>query len=168
MTIVNCKDCHNENCRECGNYMRSTCWAFKEAPKLTTNYDRIRAKSVEELDEIMVGDCQPNAKSGKGGNMKIYIEEKDIPESCFDCPFMLHRSFCLVNTKIEFTDEEYSELKGRYIGCPLVPLPPHGDLIDRSALVIRTAVPLDGKPYQYVHIDHIKAAPAVIKAKEDE
>ena len=33
MTIVNCKDCHNENCRECGNYMRSTCWAFKEAPK---------------------------------------------------------------------------------------------------------------------------------------
>jgi hypothetical protein len=64
MTIVNCKDCHNENCRECGNYMRSTCWAFKEAPKLTTNYDRIRAKSVEELAEIMVGDCPPNYPHG--------------------------------------------------------------------------------------------------------
>ena len=58
--------------------------------------------------------------------MSVYIKGMEIPGSCFDCPFMLHRSFCLVNTKIEFTDEEYQELKGRYIGCPLVPVPPHG------------------------------------------
>lgn len=34
-------------------------------------------------------------------------------------------------------------------------------LIDADALTISTAVPLDGKPYQYVHIDNIKAAPTV-------
>lgn len=51
--------------------------------------------------------------------MSILVKGMEIPENCFECPFMLHRSFCLVNTKIEFTDEEYSELKGRYIGCPL-------------------------------------------------
>lgn len=49
-----------------------------------------------------------------------------------------------------------------------IQVPPHnGDLIERDALTISTAVPLDGKPYQYVHIDNIKAAPAVIKAEEE-
>lgn len=42
---------------------------------------------------------------------------------------------------------------------------PHGRLIDVDALTISTAVPLDGKPYQYVHIDNIKAAPTIIPAE---
>lgn len=45
-----------------------------------------------------------------------------------------------------------------------VPVPPHGDLIERDALTISTAVPLDGKPYRYVHIDNIKGAPTIIPA----
>lgn len=44
---------------------------------------------------------------------------------------------------------------------------PHGKLIDADALPISTAVPLDGKPYQYVHIDNIKAAPFIIPASKE-
>ena len=45
-------------------------------------------------------------------------------------------------------------------------LPPHGRCIDVDTLTISTAVPLDGKPYQYVHIDNIKTAPTIIEAEE--
>ena len=45
-----------------------------------------------------------------------------------------------------------------------VPVLPQGRLIDADALAISTAVPLDGKPYQYVHIDNIKSAPTIIPA----
>ena len=45
----------------------------------------------------------------------------EMPESCFDCPFMYGRRYCRANSKIEFNDPDYSELKGRYDGCPLVP-----------------------------------------------
>lgn len=49
---------------------------------------------------------------------------------------MLHRCFCIVNPKIEFTDEEYSELKGRYSGCPLAEVPtPHNRLIDVDVIL---------------------------------
>jgi hypothetical protein len=50
---------------------------------------------------------------------------------------------------------------------PIVIIPPHGRLIDADALTISTAVPLDGKPYQYVHINNIKAAPTIIPAEEE-
>ena len=48
-----------------------------------------------------------------------------------------------------------------------VPVPAHGRLIDADALTISTAVPLDGKPYRYIHIDNIKAAPTIIPAEEE-
>ena len=48
-----------------------------------------------------------------------------------------------------------------------VPVPPHGDLIDRDELSISTAVPLDGKSYQYIHIDNIKNALTVIQAEKE-
>lgn len=44
----------------------------------------------------------------------------------------------------------------------------HGDLIERDALTISTAVPLDGKSYQYVHIDNIKGASIIIPASEED
>lgn len=63
--------------------------------------------------------------------MGVYIKDMEMPENCFDCPFMYGRKYCLSNSKIEFNDPEYSELKRRYDGCPLVPVPePHGRLID--------------------------------------
>lgn len=46
-------------------------------------------------------------------------------------------------------------------------LPSHGKLINVDTLTISTAVPLDGKSYQYVHIDNIKSAPSIIPASEE-
>ena len=56
--------------------------------------------------------------------------------------------------------------KNGYKKYKAVPVPPHGRLIDADALTISTAVPLDGKPYRYVHIDNIKDAPTIIPASE--
>ena len=67
--------------------------------------------------------------------MSVYIDGLDMPKSCFECPFMYARRYCAVNSKIEFNDADYSEVKGRYIGCPLFDVPPHGDLIDRDAMI---------------------------------
>ena len=50
----------------------------------------------------------------------------------------------------------------------VIPVSSHGRLIDADALTISTAVPLDGKSYQYVHIDNIKAAPTIIPAERKE
>ena len=47
--------------------------------------------------------------------MSILIKGMKMPESCGKC-FVGNREIC-VN------------------GCPLVPVPPHGDLIDRDALI---------------------------------
>lgn len=47
-----------------------------------------------------------------------------------------------------------------------IPVPPHGKLIDADMLPISTAVPLDGKPYRYVHIDNIESVPPIIPAEE--
>lgn len=66
-------------------------------------------------------------------SMGVYIN-MEMPTSCFDCPFMYGRRYCRANNKIEFNDPDYSELKGRYDGCPIVPVSVHGDLIDRDAL----------------------------------
>lgn len=66
--------------------------------------------------------------------MSIYIDMK-MPDNCFECPFMYARRYCVVNSKIEFNDADYSELSGRYKGCPLFNVPPHGDLIDRDAMI---------------------------------
>lgn len=93
--------------------------------------------------------------------MGVYIKGMEMPTSCWDCPFMLHRSFCLINTKIEFTDEEYSELKGRYIGCPLVPVPPHGRLIDADVLAAKC-----DSPHWCVWLSDIDAAPTIVPAEE--
>ena len=69
--------------------------------------------------------------------MSILIKGMEMPENCFDCPFMYCRKYCIVNSKIEFNDPEYSELKGRYDGCPLIEVPePHGRLIIEGDEVI--------------------------------
>lgn len=67
----------------------------------------------------------------------------------------------VVETQYSFSDKEIKVY-------PVEELPPHGRCIDADALTISTAVPLDGMPYQYVHIDNIKGAPTIIPADEGE
>ena len=57
MDIVNCKNCHNENCKDRGANLRTICWAYKERQQPITNADRIRSKSDEELAEWLSCNC---------------------------------------------------------------------------------------------------------------
>lgn len=53
--LINCKtECGNERCfaKRYGLFAEKTCHNFVE-PKLITNYDRIRAMSVEEMAEFL-------------------------------------------------------------------------------------------------------------------
>lgn len=108
--------------------------------------------------------------------MSILIKGMEMPTSCYKCPFLdYEEGFCFASgVKGKSGGYEFFKLwpggikGGRHDDCPLVAVPQHGRLIDADALVISTAVPLDGKPYQYVHIDNIKAAPTIIPAEEGE
>jgi hypothetical protein len=62
--------------------------------------------------------------------MSVLIKGMEMPTNCFLCPLSVlngKRLFCEV-TK----DEVLRERTPRY--CPLVPVPPHGRLIDADAL----------------------------------
>ena len=58
--------------------------------------------------------------------MSVYIKGMEMPENCFDCP-------CCNG------ENGYCQLRKEYVygevprSCPLVPVPPHGDLIDQDA-----------------------------------
>ena len=64
----------------------------------------------------------------------IYIKGMEIPESCLDCK--VHyvwgsgRPQCLING--EFIDDPNAYKQKRLEECPLIPVPDHGDLIDRE------------------------------------
>ena len=98
--------------------------------------------------------------------MSVLIRGMKMPTSCADCPIG-DAICCPLIPGVPAWWVEYNNAvreKRMHSNCPLVPIPPHGDLIDRNALTISTAVPLDGKSYQYVHIDNIKGASVIIPA----
>lgn len=96
--------------------------------------------------------------------MGIYIEGMKMPTSCYKCNIRQRDGMDIVCPVAHerFSIADVNILEYRLNNCPLVPIPDHGKLIDADALTVSTAVSLDGKPYQYVHIDNIKAAPAII------
>ena len=103
--------------------------------------------------------------------MGVYIKGMEMPASC-PCELLGigYDLYCSFAGGIPARVKEYYECcqnGTRPSWCPLVPIPEHGRLIDADALTISTAVPLDEKPYQYVHIDNIKAAPTIIPASKE-
>ena len=56
----------------------------------------------------------------------IYIKGMDMPKSCDVCPFNVFK-ICLINT---LQEGKYSVTHS----CPLIPVPEHGDLIEREPL----------------------------------
>lgn len=65
--------------------------------------------------------------------MSILIKNMDMPKSCMYCPLNYDCISCEVNHDVDFDFEGYD--KERHKDCPLVEIPPHGDLIDRDALM---------------------------------
>lgn len=65
--------------------------------------------------------------------MAILIKSMEMPPTCYFCP-MTNDGFylCKANNPYRQLEEDCEERRPSW--CPLVPVPPHGDLIDRDAL----------------------------------
>ena len=73
--------------------------------------------------------------------MSVLIKGMEMPTSCYKCPFLdYEEGFCFasgVKHKSGWYESILSpgEIKdGRHKDCPIVPVPPHGRLIDADAL----------------------------------
>ena len=73
--------------------------------------------------------------------MSVIVKDMEMPTGCLSC------DFC-----IPFVDEPYcrrlmrrAERAKRLPDCPIVPRPPHGDLIDRDALIAQATFVRDTK-----------------------
>lgn len=87
--------------------------------------------------------------------MGIYLPNMEMPTSCEDCPLgdSLH---CQVLPSVPALWAEYTNAireKRLHSDCPLVPVPPHGDLIDRDA---------------YEYSGDLMFEPVIIPAEEEE
>ena len=95
--------------------------------------------------------------------MGFYVPtNRDVkfPKACEQCYFYDGLLCCVMDTYVHDPENKHEE-------CPLIEIPDnHGRLIDADALTISTAIPLDGKPYRYVHINNIENAPTIIPAHE--
>lgn len=69
--------------------------------------------------------------------MSILIKGMEMPTNCNDCP--IGDSLCCgLMPGVPVLWKEYTiaiRTNRRHSACPLVPVPPHGDLIDRDALI---------------------------------
>ena len=65
--------------------------------------------------------------------MSILIKGMEMPTHCLNCPFMVSRDgddCILQRAEANENFENWEQMKA---GCPLVPVPPHGRLIDADA-----------------------------------
>lgn len=96
--------------------------------------------------------------------MSVIVRGMEMPTNCFLCPLSVlneNRLFCEV-TKNEVLRAKIDA------ECPLVPVPPHGDLIERDKL---REVMFIGEQclYSWDEIeDAIDYAPTIIPAEESE
>ena len=91
--------------------------------------------------------------------MSILIKDMEMPTSCGEC------ELCACYVLEDGTEENYRcpitmypihDFDKRHERCPLIPVPPHGRLIDADALP-----QIKGK----VHIVDIMVAPTIIEAE---
>lgn len=98
----------------------------------------------------------------------VYIHGMEMPTNCCSCP-CASGNYCGV-TMYAPTFEEWYETGAKK--CPLVPVPPHGDLIDKNVLVNKIGENIDKakeRNYEWwyactVAYDFALAAPTIIPA----
>lgn len=90
----------------------------------------------------------------------------EMPRNCFECPLFTncdacegHECGCGLLGGIGY-EEDISEDRRRD-GCPIVELPPHGDLIDRNEMI-------DGLVSNHPVVIYAKTAPVIIPANKEE
>ena len=74
--------------------------------------------------------------------MSIYIKDMEMPKSCYACMFFAQTDYwnkedeADILSRCKRTGEKTWESVNGYLPhCPLVPVPPHGRLIDADALI---------------------------------
>lgn len=69
--------------------------------------------------------------------MSVLIKGMEMPESCYYCPFAdgvwQKNKRCLINGKEMPRDGR--NVQQNHLTCPLIPVPPHGRLIDADELI---------------------------------
>lgn len=64
----------------------------------------------------------------------IYIKGMEMPTHCIDCPFMVSRDNDDCILQRDEANENFENWEQMKAGCPLIPVPDHGRLIDADAL----------------------------------
>lgn len=109
--------------------------------------------------------------------MGVYIKGMEMPTSCISCPLNFGEKrpeygltiYCPYSDGvISWRDKAFDN--GRLASCGIVPVPPHGRLIDADAL---RADWLENGENEYVYdtnafLDSLDDAPTIIPAKECE
>ena len=96
--------------------------------------------------------------------MSIYIKDMEMPvPGRYEAVIIV-----LDESTAEIAISPAEDDIGYWKEYPLFSVPEHGRLIDADELPVSRAVPLDGKPYKYVHIDNISTAPTIILADKEE
>ena len=93
--------------------------------------------------------------------MSILIRGMEMPSCCMFCPISAAASCGLSNPPVIMTSKEM--LQGRPDWCPLVPIPPHGRLIDADDTENITVIMNEnGSGFNRI------IAPIIIEAEEGE
>lgn len=94
--------------------------------------------------------------------MSILIKGMDMPDSCNSCPFSVN-GFCVVSPKR--ANGEAMSKRTTTNWCPLIEIPPHGDLIDRDPFIEFIKTHWDS--YDQWFVEQLEARPTIIPAEEE-
>lgn len=99
--------------------------------------------------------------------MSVLIEGMEMPKSCYSCPLRKREGINIVCPVAQerFSVADVNILFYRLDSCPLVPVQPHGRLIDADALMKRMWDETDCMIS--VPATFVRDAPTIIPASED-
>ena len=96
--------------------------------------------------------------------MSVLIKGMEMPTSCYDCNFSVEAYEGSGVYACVITDNCVCKGAGMRDDCPLVPVPPHGRLIDADAFFDDLLFP--SKQFEQGMRELIRDAPTVIPAEE--
>ena len=103
--------------------------------------------------------------------MGVYIKGMEMPKSCYSCPLRKRNGIDIVCPVAQerFSVADVNILFYRLNSCPLVPVPPHGDLIDRDAILKKCEFVCtdNDEDIRAVRYSIIENAPTVIPENEE-
>lgn len=100
--------------------------------------------------------------------MSVLIKDMEIPKTCDECWALDdYGDYPRCRITEEQRGYNFPIREKRMDKCPLVPVPPHGDLIDRDKLREKEFIH-DGDAYAVIMSRDIRNAPTIIPAEPKE